>query len=124
MWRTRSPVVAITVGTVLIVGLVVVGLGIGIASADGGSGRLARTDSRDPACALLQARAGEVPGIQARIEVHVDELEARITRKRDPWRRTQVAARLQPRIDRLHELAATLTAQAADAARRCGDARA
>ncbi|GMU78745.1 MAG: hypothetical protein AMXMBFR46_15390 [Acidimicrobiia bacterium] len=111
----------VAVCTVAIAGLVVVGLGIGIASADGGSGRPALPEARDPACVLLQARAGEVPGIQARIEAHVDDLEARIAGTRDPGRRTRVAARLQPRIDRLHELAAALTARAADAARRCGD---
>jgi hypothetical protein len=111
-----------TMASALAVGVLATVLSAGTAgAADGRPKPIA--EQRAAKCAQLQERIAQTPGLQARIQSHIDGIQAELGRIKDPRRRAQVEARLQPRIDKLATLATRIGQQTAIAERLCGAGR-
>ena len=110
------------VATTAAIGALAIGLSAGGAAAADGRTPLSG-DARAAKCAQLQERIAQTPGVQARIQAHIDEIQATLARIKDPQRRAEASARLQPRIDRLETLSTRLAQQTTLAQRLCAARR-
>jgi hypothetical protein len=117
------------VATALVCATLGLGLGLGAGVAAAADPPTTVTPPASPAtpvrpgaakCARIEDRVAEIPGIQQRIHDRIDALEQAIADVVRPGRRARVAARLQPRIDKLEVLSRRLDAQVALAERLCG----
>jgi uncharacterized protein YlxW (UPF0749 family) len=99
--------------TVLTGSLVVGGASAAVAAErPAGEGRAAR-------CARLAERVGQVPEIRARIGSRIDQMEQRVADATPAERQAKVAARLEPRIERLRGGDTRIADLAARAQQRC-----
>lgn len=108
--------------TALAVGVLATGLSAGGAGAADERPK-PTAEQRAARCTQLRERIAQMPGVLARIRTYIDGIEARLDRIKDPQRRAQIEARLQPRVDKLEALATKLGEQTAIAERLCGAGR-